>query len=146
MTAPETEIATGTPQEKSRKPEALNKAWLFLALIGFLAAFLFQWKNSLDQSSIAETDSGSVVRVKFEEGYFKFFSDKEVPLKDIFVCDADGKILAALIPAPQKTNAFTPELRVSPEVAAEPRFVNIVVPSLKSDGIPLVLKLENPLR
>jgi hypothetical protein len=128
--------------------KSFNPKWLLLALTGFIAAFLFQWKNSVDQGGIAQTDSGEIVRVKVENEQFKFFtSGKDVPVANAFLCDGDGNILGYLeeiISSPEKT--FVPKLCVSRERIEKERFVNVVIPSLKNKGIPVILMIENPFR
>lgn len=134
--------AEGTDQK------SFNPKWLLLALAGFVAAFLFQWKNSLDQGGIAQTDSGEIIRVKVENEQFKFFtSGKDVPVANAFLCDDDGNILGHLeeiISSPEKT--FVPKLCVSREIIERERFINVVIPSLKNEGIPVILMIENPFR
>lgn len=128
--------------------KSFNPKWLLLALTGFIAAFLFQWKNSVDQGGIAQTDSGEIVRVKVENEQFKFFtSGKDVPVANAFLCDGDGNILGYLeeiISSSEKT--FVPKLCVSRERIEKERFVNVVIPSLKNKGIPVILMIENPFR
>lgn len=134
----------GTPLKKENR--RVNKNWLLVAIIGFIAAFFFQWKNSLDQSSIAQTDSDTVVRVKVENGKFKFFSNKELPPIEALLSDSDGNVLGSLVPVSDAEKTFTTQLCVSQNTAARTRFVNIVILSLKRNGIPVVLTLENPFR
>lgn len=128
--------------------KSFSPKWLLLALTGFIAAFLFQWKNSVDQGGIAQTDSGEIVRVKVENEQFKFFtSGEDVPVANAFLCDGDGNILGYLeeiISSSEKT--FVPKLCVSRERIEKERFVNVVIPSLKNKGIPVILMIENPFR
>ena len=82
---------TDETEEKS-----FNKGWLILAIIGFVAAFLFQWKNSINQGAIAQTDSDEVIRVKFEDGNFKIFSNGKTPFAEALLCDERGNVIGKL--------------------------------------------------
>lgn len=126
---------------------SFNKGWLVLAIIGCAAAFLFQWKNSIDQGGIAQTDNDEVVRVKFEDGNFKIFSNGKTPFAEALLCDEHGNILGKLVRHANGSEIF--ELRRDTESTTPfptDKFLRVVVPALKSDGKPVVLLAENPFR
>lgn len=133
----------------SEKPEqsTFNKSWLILAVIGFVAAFLFQWGNSIQQGSIAQTDSGEVVRIQFEDGYFKISSSGNTPFAEALICDENGKVLGRLLRKAEGDQTFELD-RDAEQAAAFPqeKYLRVVIPSLRSEGKPLVLLVENPFR
>ena len=140
---------SSTPNSESdgTTPTSHRKIWILVAIIGFIAAFFFQWKNALDQGAIAETDSGTVIRVKVEGEHFKFFTDENIPISDAILCNTEnGNVIGALEPVCGSGKTFVPRLTVPREIAAQPHFVGVVIPSLISDGAPVFLILENPFR
>ncbi|MBQ9758487.1 MAG: hypothetical protein IJW12_01785 [Opitutales bacterium] len=133
---------TDETEEKS-----FNKGWLILAIIGFVAAFLFQWKNSINQGAIAQTDSDEVVRVKFEDGNFKIFSNGKTPFAEALLCDERGNVIGKLSRRADGSEIF--ELcrdAGTPTSFPQDRFLHVVIPALKSEGHPVVLITENPFR
>lgn len=126
---------------------SFNKGWLALAIIGFVAAFLFQWKNSIDQGAIARTDNDEVVRVKFEDGNFKIFSNGKTPFAEALLCDEHGNVIGELARHADGSEIF--ELRRDAGTQTsfpQSRFLRIVIPTLKNEGNPIVLLVENPFR
>lgn len=102
--------AEKSPPEGERKRHAI---WLVLAAIALVAAFLSQWKNSLDMAAIASTDDGRTVRIEKIEaepesgnaasgnsGNFEFrilLADaRPHDFAGALLCDDSGKILARL--------------------------------------------------
>lgn len=96
--------------EGERKRHAI---WLVLAAIALVAAFLSQWKNSLDMAAIASTDDGRTVRIEKigaepesgnaargngENFEFRILLADARPrdFAGALLCDDSGKILARL--------------------------------------------------
>lgn len=142
-------------RETTRREDGDRRAprlpWLLVAALALVAAFLFQWKNSLDQASIAQTDSGAIIRVKPENSVdgdafprFRFFFSGNAPFSEALLCDGAGNVVCRL-----KADAGTPDVfRRDGDFLAEnfprERFLRIVVPARQSDGAPVVLLVENP--
>ena len=136
------------PDEAPQKPKIM--LWLIAAAIALAAAFLFQWKNGIDQASIAQTDAGDVVRVRAERdvpaGFRVFFSGAPEAFAEALLCDGDGNTLCALARSEADPERFDVPAGFAAEKIAGERFLRVVVPALKSEGAPVVLVVENPFR
>ncbi len=136
------------PDAEPQKPKI--KLWLIAAAIALAAAFLFQWKNGIDQAAIAQTDAGDVVRVRAERvpapGFRIFFNGDAGDFSEALLCDDDGNVLCTLARDAATEDFFrVPDDFDSGKITRE-RFLRVVVPALKSDGKPVVLVAENPFR
>lgn len=101
--APET---AGTTDASAQKKSL--RLWLALAAVALVAAFVAQWKNSLDMAAIAETADGRTVRVENSgtQSIFRENGELGILLADAraedfagaLLCSDSGKILAHLKP------------------------------------------------
>ena len=144
----EPETPPSVPAADSAAPpqKTFRGFWLVFAALAFGAAFFFQWKNSLDQASIAQTDAGGTVRAKIEESApdgIRVFYEGPENFSEILLCDGDGNALCALERAPDDPEFFRFPPDAPREKIAEERFWRFVVPALKSDGKPVVLVVRN---
>lgn len=136
------------PEAEPQKPKI--KLWLIAAAIALVAAFLFQWKNGIDQAAIAQTDAGEVVRVRAERvpaaGFRIFFNGNAGDFSEALLCDDGGNVLCVLARDAGNENFFRVPDDFDSEKIARERFLRIVVPALKSEGKPVVLVAENPFQ
>lgn len=136
------------PEEAPQKPRIL--LWLTAAAIALVAAFFFQWKNGIEQASIAQTDAGDVVRVKTEPGarpgFRVFFNGNADDFAEALLCDGDGNALCVLARSAADPERFDVTADFDSGKTAGERFLRVVVPALKSEGAPVVLVVENPFR
>ena len=144
----EPETPPSVPAADSAAPpqKTFRGFWLVFAALAFAAAFFFQWKNSLDQASIAQTDAGGTVRAKIEESApdgIRVFYEGPENFSEILLCDGGGNVLCALDRAPDDPEFFRFPPDAPREKIAEERFWRFVVPALKSDGKPVVLVVRN---
>lgn len=159
-----TEKSVPADAEKSvpANGKKLHAIWLALAAIALVAAFLSQWKNSLEMAAIASTDDERTVRVeKSDENSAENFAlrillanARPSDFAGALLCDDSGKILAQLeADFPENSDAGTQNRtrvraifadETARADAARERFLRIVLPALRNaDGEPIVLVLPN---
>lgn len=127
----------------TEKP-VLNKTWLFVALIALTAAFLFQWRNEIDQAAIVQTDSGSIVRAKVDAtpGSFRIFYNGSEKIREVLLCDGDGNVLCKMTANTQTPEVFNVPAEAPLKEIRNKRFLRLVIPNLQSDGQPVVLLVK----
>jgi len=139
--------------EKSSRGN-FRKIWFFAAIVALVAAFFFQWKNSVDQAAIAQPDSGGVVRAKIETAgtprFRVFLSENflagKIDSPDVY--DSDGNFLCKTerVAGTQSTEGelFSPVFpdETARERFAKERFPRLVFFSIFDDGKPVVLVLN----
>lgn len=137
---------------EGKKSRVARAVWLAAAFAAAVAAFLFQWKNNLDQAAIAQADSGEIVRAAAlaPDGAGDAFPRFRIlsgggKISEALLCDGGGNVVCML-----KPGAGTPEIFRCIEIPDTKNFprerrLRIVVPALRSGGKPLVLLVENPL-
>lgn len=150
----------GTTDASAQKKSL--RLWLALAAVALVAAFVAQWKNSLDMAAIAETADGRTVRVENSgaQSIFRENGELGILLADAraedfagaLLCSDSGKILAHLEPTEIDANDATSpgaagtkakirhRLRViftdeaARAEAERERFLRVVFPALRGDG------------
>lgn len=139
--------------EKNSTGGNRRKIWLLAALAAAVAAFVFQWKNSVDQAAISDAN-GITIRAKTETvsgaPAFRVFrsgnATDEISPPDIY--DGDGNFICktarANEPDARDGMLFTPvpaDAEAASRLARE-RFPRLVFFSLKENGKPAVLVLK----
>lgn len=149
------EIEPNSKEHGNASPRgSFKKIWIFAAGIALVAAFFFQWKNSVDQAAIAQLQGGGVIRAKIETAgtpAFRVFVSEKIGKENLAppeVYDGNGNFLC-------KTErvgdtADNGELVFSPvfdddfarEKFDKERFPRLAFFSLVEDGKPVVLVLK----
>lgn len=144
-------------EDAAKENRRSRLVWLAVAVCALGAAFLLQWKNNLRQASIAQLDSGAIVRAlpneaalsaSAEAPSFRILCNGDDKFSEALLCDEAGNVFCELRADASAPEIFRAPEDFSPEKISRERFLRIVIPALRGDGgdAPVVLLLENPFR
>ncbi len=126
--------------------------WI-LIIVAVGIAFFTSFKNSLETASIAETDSGAILRVivlnenpapndPLRLKILYASADKKIPLPKPFnaiLTDGNGKVAARL--GEPDSEGCVPEIESFPRGE---KYLHVGFPDIKTDGKPTSLMFRNP--